>query len=83
MMERLLITGSTLRKRTVEEKSSLARSVEREVWPLFANGQIRPIVDSAFPLVQAAEAHRLMESGRHTGKIVLDMQMKATLARTH
>jgi NADPH:quinone reductase len=74
MMKRLLITGSTLRKRTVEEKSSLARSVEREVWPLFANGQIRPIVDSAFPLVQAAEAHRLMESGRHTGKIVLDMQ---------
>jgi NADPH:quinone reductase-like Zn-dependent oxidoreductase len=74
MMKRLLITGSTLRPRTVEEKSGLARSVEQEVWPLFANGQIRPIVDSAFPLEQAAEAHRLMESGRHTGKIVLVMQ---------
>ena len=73
MMKRLLVTGSTLRPRPVEEKSALARSVEQEVWPLFANGQIRPIVDSAFPLEQAAEAHRLMESGRHTGKIVLIM----------
>jgi NADPH2:quinone reductase len=71
MVKRLLITGSTLRPRPVEEKSALARSVEQEVWPLFANGQIRPIVDSAFPLEQVAEAHRLMESGRHTGKIVL------------
>jgi NADPH:quinone reductase-like Zn-dependent oxidoreductase len=74
MMKRLLVTGSTLRSRSVEEKSALARAVEQEVWPLFANGQIRPIVDSAFPLEQAAEAHRLMESGRHTGKIVLVMQ---------
>ena len=74
MMKRLLVTGSTLRPRSVEEKSGLARSVEQEVWPLFANGQIRPIVDSAFPLERAADAHRLMESGRHTGKIVLVMQ---------
>jgi NADPH2:quinone reductase len=74
MMKRLLITGSTLRSRPIEEKSALARSVEREVWPLFANGQIRPIVDSAFPLERAADAHRLMESGRHMGKIVLLMQ---------
>jgi NADPH2:quinone reductase len=74
MMKRLLVTGSTLRARPVEEKSALARSVEQEVWPLFAYGQIRPIVDSAFPLEQAAEAHRLMESGQHTGKIVLIMQ---------
>jgi NADPH:quinone reductase len=74
MTKRLLVTGSTLRSRPVGEKSGLARSVEREVWPLFANGQIRPVVDSVFPLEQAAEAHRLMESGRHTGKIVLVMQ---------
>jgi NADPH:quinone reductase len=74
MMKRLLVTGSTLRPRSVEEKSALARSVEQEVWPLFANGQIRPIVDSAFPLERAADAHRLMESGRHTGKIVLAVQ---------
>lgn len=74
MMKRLLVTGSTLRSRSVEEKSALARAVEQEVWPLFANGQIRAIVDSAFPLEQASEAHRLMESGRHTGKIVLVMR---------
>ncbi len=74
MMKRLLVTGSTLRSRSVEEKSALARAVEQEVWPLFANGQIRPVVDSAFPLEQAAEAHRLMESGRHTGKIILIME---------
>jgi NADPH2:quinone reductase len=74
MMKRLLITGSTLRSRSIEEKSALARSVEREVWPLFANGQIRPIVDSAFPLERAADAHHLMESSRHTGKIVLMVQ---------
>ena len=74
MMKRLLVTGSTLRPRSAEEKSTLARSVELEVWPLFANGQIRPIVDSVFPLEQAAAAHRLMESGRHTGKIVLTLE---------
>jgi NADPH2:quinone reductase len=74
MMKRLLVTGSTLRPRSIEEKSALARGVEQEVWPLFANGQIRPIVDSAFPLERAADAHRLMESGRHTGKIVLAVQ---------
>jgi NADPH2:quinone reductase len=71
MMKRLLVTGSTLRSRSIEEKSALARGVEQQVWPLFANGQIHPVVDSAFPLEQAAEAHRLMESGRHSGKIIL------------
>ncbi len=73
MIKRLLITGSTLRPRTVAEKSSLARAVEQELWPLFASGQLRPVVDSAFPLGRAADAHRLMESGTHTGKIVLQM----------
>ncbi len=71
MMRRLLVTGSTLRSRSIAEKSSLARAVEQDVWPLFASGQLRPIIDSAFPLAQAGDAHRLMESGRHTGKIVL------------
>jgi putative PIG3 family NAD(P)H quinone oxidoreductase len=71
MMKRLLVTGSTLRPRTVEEKSALARGVEQQVWPLFANGQIHPVVDSTFPLEQAAEAHRKMESGHHSGKIIL------------
>ena len=83
MMKRLLVTGSTLRFRSVEEKSSLARAVEQEVWPLSANGQIRPVVDSVFPLEHAAEAHRLMESGRHTGKIVLQTSNEQPFRRTH
>jgi putative PIG3 family NAD(P)H quinone oxidoreductase len=73
MVKRLVITGSTLRPRTIAEKSSLARAVEQQVWPLFTSGQLRPVVDSAFPMERAADAHRLMESGRHTGKIVLNM----------
>jgi NADPH:quinone reductase len=73
MLKRLLITGSTLRSRSVEEKSSLARAVEQELWPLFASGQLRPVVDSIFLLDQAADAHRLMESGQHKGKILLGM----------
>ena len=73
MMKRLLVTGSTLRSRSVAEKSSLARAVEKELWPLFATGQLRPVIDSAFPLGKAADAHRLMESGKHTGKIILEV----------
>ncbi len=73
MTKRLLITGSILRPRTVAEKSSLARAVEQELWPLFTSGQLRPVLDSAFLLERAADAHQLMESGRHTGKIVLEM----------
>ncbi len=74
MTKRLVVTGSTLRPRTVAGKVCPGQAVEQEVWPLFANGQMRPIVDSAFPLERAADAHRLMESGRHIGKIVLDME---------
>ncbi len=71
MSKRVVITGSTLRPRSVAEKSSLARAVEQELWPLFVNGQLRPMVGASFPLQQAGEAHQLMESGQHTGKIVL------------
>jgi NADPH:quinone reductase len=73
MVKRLVITGSTLRPRTVAEKSSLARAVEQQIWPLFTSGQLRPIVDRTFSMERAADAHRLMESGQHTGKIVLKM----------
>ena len=73
MTKRLLITGSTLRSRSVEEKSALARETEREVWPLFPSGRIRPIIDRCFLLEQAAEAHRYMESGDHSGKIILEV----------
>jgi putative PIG3 family NAD(P)H quinone oxidoreductase len=71
MSKRLMITGSTLRGRSVAEKSSLARAVEQELWPLFASGQLQPVIDTSFPLELAADAHRLMESGRHIGKILL------------
>lgn len=73
MMKRLLITGSTLRSRSVGEKTALRNSIERHVWPLLALGKIRPIVYSVFPLSEAGEAHRLMESSRHIGKILLRM----------
>jgi NADPH:quinone reductase len=71
MSKRLLITGSTLRSRSVAEKSSLARAVEQNLWPLFASGQLQPVIDTSFPLELAADAHRLMESSRHIGKILL------------
>jgi putative PIG3 family NAD(P)H quinone oxidoreductase len=72
MRRRLWITGSTLRPRTVAEKSVLARAVEAEVWPLIEAGRVRPVIDSVLPLAQAADAHRRMEAGLHIGKIVLD-----------
>jgi putative PIG3 family NAD(P)H quinone oxidoreductase len=71
MRQRLTITGSTLRARTVEEKGAIADAVEKAVWPLVEAGKIRPVVHATLPLRQAAEAHRLMESGSHIGKIVL------------
>ena len=72
MQRRLTITGSTLRPRSVEEKGSIIRALHKEVWPLIESGQVRPVVHATFPLALAAEAHRLMESGSHIGKIVLE-----------
>jgi putative PIG3 family NAD(P)H quinone oxidoreductase len=71
MQRRLTITGSTLRPRSVEEKGSIARALHQEVWPLIESGRVRPVVHATFPLASAAEAHRLLESGSHIGKIVL------------
>jgi len=68
---RLTITGSALRPRTVEEKGAIAAALRREVWPLLERGEVAPVIDRTFPLVDAAAAHRLMESGEHIGKIVL------------
>jgi NADPH2:quinone reductase len=68
---RLTLTGSTLRPRSVEEKGRLARAVRAAVWPLVEKGEVRPVVHATFPLEAAADAHRLMESGVHIGKIVL------------
>jgi putative PIG3 family NAD(P)H quinone oxidoreductase len=71
MSQRLTITGSTLRSREPAFKAAVAAEVEQFVWPLFTRGQIRANVFKAFPLVEAAAAHRLMESSQHIGKIVL------------
>ncbi|MGD8896955.1 MAG: NAD(P)H-quinone oxidoreductase [Acidobacteriota bacterium] len=67
----LTVTGSTLRPRSVEEKGRIARALEREVWPLLESGEVAPVIQTTFPLAEAAEAHRLLESGTHIGKLVL------------
>jgi NADPH2:quinone reductase len=71
MLKRLTHTGSTLRPRTIAEKAAIARELEEKVWPLLTEGRCKPVVHARFPLAQAAEAHRLMESNAHIGKIVL------------
>ena len=71
MLKRLHYTGSTLRSRPDAFKTQVARELERKVWPLFASGKIKSVANTVLPLAQAADAHRLMESGGHYGKIVL------------
>jgi NADPH:quinone reductase len=71
MVRRLSITGSTLRPRPVAFKGAIATALRQKVWPLIEAGKIRPVVFRTFPLEAAAEAHRLMESSEHIGKIVL------------
>jgi len=71
MQKRLTLTGSTLRVRPVAEKGAIAAGLRQHVWPLLESGQVSPVIHATFPLGDAAEAHRLMESGRHIGKLVL------------
>jgi NADPH:quinone reductase len=71
MAKRLTITGSTLRSRPVAVKGQLALALRKRVWPLFARGVVRPVVCKVFPLAEASQAHQLMESSAHIGKIVL------------
>ena len=71
MSRRYTLTGSTLRPRSDRFKALLAAEIGQEVWPLVASGQLRPVMDRAFPLAEAAAAHARMESGAHVGKIVL------------
>ena len=68
---RLTITGSTLRPRSIQEKGAIAAALRREVWPLLDAGAVKPVIARLFPLADAADAHRLMESSEHIGKIVL------------
>ena len=71
MLKRGTLTGSTLRGRTVEQKGAIAGPLRRIVWPLLDQGKVKPQIYRTFPLAQAAEAHRLMETSEHIGKIVL------------
>ncbi len=71
LLKRVTLTGSTLRPRSVEEKTKIAHALQKNVWPLLESGAIRPIIHEIFPLKQASEAHRLMESSAHIGKILL------------
>ncbi|MGI9409213.1 MAG: NAD(P)H-quinone oxidoreductase [Hyphomicrobiaceae bacterium] len=71
MLKRLTWSGSTLRPRTIAQKGAIAQALEQKAWPLLASGKIKPIVHTTFPLAEAAEAHRLMESSAHIGKIML------------
>jgi NADPH2:quinone reductase len=71
MRRRLTISGSTLRPRPIEFKGQIARSLREKIWPLIEAGKIKPEIYKTFPLEQAAEAHRLMETSQHIGKIVL------------
>ncbi|HWJ29529.1 MAG TPA: NAD(P)H-quinone oxidoreductase [Flavisolibacter sp.] len=71
MRRRLTITGSTLRNRDVDFKSALAREIEKNVWPMIEQGKFKPVIYKKFPLSEASQAHALMESSEHIGKIVL------------
>jgi NADPH:quinone reductase len=71
MRDRLILTGSTLRPRSADEKARLAVAVEARVWPWVETGKIKPIVDKIFPLAEAGAAHAYVESGSHLGNVVL------------
>jgi NADPH:quinone reductase len=69
----LWITGSRLRPRPIFEKRRLANAVRKAVWPLIASGDVKPVIDSTFPLDAVQDAHRRLESGEHVGKVLLTM----------
>jgi NADPH2:quinone reductase len=71
MLKRLTVTGSTLRPRPVAFKGAIANNLRAKVWPLIEAKKIRPVIFKTFPLAQASDAHRLMESSQHIGKIIL------------
>ena len=71
LTRRLTVTGSTLRPRSIEAKAAIARDLRAQVWPLISAGRVAPVIDSVYPLVRAADAHRRLESGEHIGKVML------------
>jgi putative PIG3 family NAD(P)H quinone oxidoreductase len=73
LSKRLMITGSAMRPRSPQEKAAIAADLREKVWPLLGKGRIEPILHATLPLTRAADAHRLMESGEHVGKIALQV----------
>ena len=73
MTKRLTVTGSTMRPRTAAQKAAIAAALRKTVWPVLDAGRCAPVIHATFPLAQAAEAHRLMESSQHIGKIMLTL----------
>ena len=71
LVKRLIITGSTLRPQPTAAKGAIANALQEKVWPHIQSGKFKPVIHKTFPLAEAAEAHRLMESSQHIGKIVL------------
>ena len=71
MSRRLTLTGSTLRPRSIEQKASIVQALSESVWPRLSNGDLRPVIHARYPLSDAAEAHRVMESSTHIGKLLL------------
>ena len=71
MIKQIVFTGSTLRPRSVTEKAVIARSLAEKVWPIIEAGTVKPLIHSTFPLQNASEAHALMDTSAHIGKIVL------------
>ena len=74
MRRRLTVTGSTLRARDETFKTAVANAVKEKIWPLLESGKLAPVISATFPLAQAADAHRLMESSQHIGKIILQVE---------
>lgn len=72
MRKRITITGSMLRSRDTGFKAAIAQNLEKAIWPLLTSGEIKPVINAVFPAGKAAEAHQLMESSEHIGKIVLE-----------
>lgn len=76
MMKRLTVTGSTLRIRTDAYKAQLAGKVQKHVWPMIESGAFRPVIEKVFDIADAEQAHQLMESSNHVGKIILKVAEK-------
>jgi len=74
MVKRLTVTGSTMRPRTAEEKRAIRDELRDQVWPLLENGTVAPVIHTVMPFEQVVDAHRLMETSSHIGKIVLDLR---------